>query len=58
MNNDTEKISIYHNGMFCYKAASLCIPQAGGGGGERIWGGKEKISEAGREDVTSKLFAS
>ena len=43
---------------FAIKLHSLCIPQAGGGGGERIWGGKEKISEAGREDVTSKLFAS
>ena len=60
MNNNTENISIYHKGMFCYKAAFIMYTTRGGGegGGEGIWGGEEKTSEAGREEVISKLFAS
>ena len=33
MNNNTENISIYHNGMFCYKAAFIVYTTRGGGGG-------------------------
>ena len=63
MNNNTEKISIYHNGMFWYKAAFIMYTTRSGEGGggrgrEEIWGGKQKISEAGRKEVSSKLFAS
>ena len=58
MNNNTEKISIYHNGMFFYKAAFIMYTTRRGRGGEGISGEKEKSSEAGREEVSSKLFAS
>lgn len=61
MNNNTEKISIYHNGMFWYKAAFIMYATRSGGRGlgrEAIWGGKQEISEAGRKEVSSKLFAS
>ena len=33
MNNNTEKISIYHNGMFWYKAAFIMYATRSGGGG-------------------------
>ena len=32
MNNDTEKISIYHNGMFCHKAAFIMYTTSRGRG--------------------------
>ena len=33
MNNNTEKISIYHNGMFWYKAAFIMYATRSGGEG-------------------------
>lgn len=39
MNNNTEKISIYHNGMFWYKAAFIMYATRSGGGGG--WEGKQ-----------------
>ena len=46
MNNYTEKISIYHNGMFCYKAAFIMYTTSTGRGknlrgqGKNFWGRK------------------
>ena len=48
--------------MFWYKAAFIMYTTRSGGGGgrgrEALWEGKQKISEAGRKEVSSKLFAS
>ena len=42
MNNDTEKISIYHNGMFCHKAACIMYTTSRGRGRGKNLRGQEK----------------